>query len=39
MSSTNQKKDEANTAGSTGGTPKKTKGRPRKSKAESGDSE
>lgn len=37
--STNQKKDDSTTATSTGGTPKKAKGRPRKPKAESGDSE
>lgn len=36
---TNQKKDGSSTAGGTaGGTPKKSKGRPRKPKAETGDS-
>jgi len=35
----NQKKDGSNTAGVTGGTPKKTKGRPRKPKSETGESE
>lgn len=35
----NQKKDGANTAGSVGGSPKKHKGRPRKLKAETGESE
>lgn len=33
----NQKKDGSNNAGETGGTPKKAKGRPRKSKTETGD--
>jgi len=34
----NQKKDGSSTASATGNTPKKAKGRPRKPKAETGDS-
>lgn len=34
----NQKKDGSNTASASGNTPKKAKGRPRKLKAETGDS-
>jgi len=36
---TNQKKDGANTSGTASGTPKKAKGRPRKVKTETGESE